>query len=301
MTFEQLQYFISVATYESFSEAAAHNNISQSSISKHIASIEKEIGSALFDRSRRRITLTPVGVIFLEYAQKLVSIYEKLQNNIKVCAYENGQVLTVGMHCLAMHYDALPAIVEFKNQYPNLNLRTKHLPNWNIWDTLESHECNFGILYDDGIDLSKYQMLTLAEDHLVFVVPNSHPLASREKVSILELKSYPMAFSRSRTQMFRIADNACYRFGFEPQISVQESFPEPLLSLLSIQGLGMLFLDHALRYYNLENLKVIPLEEEIKVPLVLTRQAKMPMNATEKMFYHFMETYSAIHTDDQHF
>lgn len=292
MTIDQMRYFISVATYESFSEAAAKCNISQSSISKHIASIEQEVGAQLFNRSRRKVTLTSTGVIFLGYAQKLVGGYDKMQQDMRACIQNAGQSLTISMHCLSMHYDTLPSIIAFKGKYPQLNLQTKHLPNWNIWDTLESGECNFGILYDDGIDLSKYQVLNLVEDRLAFVVPASHPLAKRGRISILELKGLPMAFSCKHTQMLRIATQACYRFGFEPEIAFQDHFPEPLLSLLPIRQVGMLYMDHALRYYNLNGLKIIPLEEDIQIPLVLVRQSKNAMTPTEQVFYHFMREYS---------
>lgn len=292
MTIEQMRYFIAVATYESFSEAAWQCHISQSSISKHIAAIENELNIKLFDRSKRKVTLTPPGIIFLEHIRQITARYDQMQKDIASCAFETGQTLSVGMHCLAMHYDTLPAIVSFKRRYPYLNLVSKHLPNWNIWDTLENRECNFGILYDDGIDLAKYTVLKLTEDQLVFVVPSNHELACRDRISILELKNYPMAFSRTRTQIFRIATQACYHAGFEPIIAMQDSFPEPLLSLLKIHEIGMLYLKHALHYYNLSELKIIELEENISIPLVLTHQAKTPMNPSEKLFHDFMKNYN---------
>lgn len=292
MTIEQMRYFIAVAAYESFSEAAAKCSISQSSISKHIAVIEQEVGAQLLDRSRRKVALTSTGVIFLGYAQKLVNSYEKMQRDMRACVQNAGQSLTISMHCLSMHYDTLPSIIAFKGKYPQLNLQTKHVPNWNIWDMLESGECNFGILYDDGIDLSKYQVLNLVEDRLAFVVPAAHPLACRSRISILDLKGMPMAFSCKQTQMLRIATQACYRFGFEPEIAFQDHFPEPLLSLLSINQVGMLYMDHALRYYNLNGLKIIPLEEKIEIPLVLVRQSKNAMTPTEQIFCNFMREYS---------
>lgn len=291
MTIEQMRYFIAVASYESFSEAAAKCNLSQSSISKHIAAIEQEVGIQLFNRSRRKVTLTSTGVIFLGYAQKLVNDYDKMKRDMQTVCQNAGQSLTISMHCLSMHYDTLPSIIAFKGKYPQLNLQTKHLPNWNIWDTLESGECNFGILYDDGIDLHKYQVLNLVEDRLAFVVPTTHPLAERKQISILELKEMSMAFSCKHTQMLRIATQACYRFGFDPEIAFQDHFPEPLLSLLSIHQVGMLYMEHALRYYNLNGLTIIPLEEKIQIPLVLVRQSKNAMTPTEQIFYKFMSEY----------
>ena len=57
----QLQYFLSAAITGNFTMAAAENNISQSSFSKHIMALENEMGVKLFYRNRKSISLTPAG------------------------------------------------------------------------------------------------------------------------------------------------------------------------------------------------------------------------------------------------
>lgn len=59
MTFDQIQYFIAIAECNTYFDAAEELNISQSALSKQIIKLEKELGVALLDRSRRKAPLPP--------------------------------------------------------------------------------------------------------------------------------------------------------------------------------------------------------------------------------------------------
>ena len=64
MTFEQLQYFISIVEHDTFFDAAEDLHISQSALSKQIMRLEKDLDLKLFDRSRRKACLTDAGTAF---------------------------------------------------------------------------------------------------------------------------------------------------------------------------------------------------------------------------------------------
>ena len=65
MDIVQLKYFVAVAESGSFSEAAELMFSAQSTVSKQIASLEKELNVQLFDRSKRKVVLTVYGEAFL--------------------------------------------------------------------------------------------------------------------------------------------------------------------------------------------------------------------------------------------
>ena len=68
MTDLQIQYFLKVAQHLSYTAAARELFVSQPSLSKQVAALERELGVALFDRSRRnRIALTPAGHLFQRF------------------------------------------------------------------------------------------------------------------------------------------------------------------------------------------------------------------------------------------
>jgi LysR family transcriptional regulator, transcription activator of glutamate synthase operon len=75
MELKQVEYFLTIVDTGSFSTAADELYISQSSLSKQIMSLEKELGFQLFDRSKRKIVLTPAGEALLAFARNLNEVY----------------------------------------------------------------------------------------------------------------------------------------------------------------------------------------------------------------------------------
>lgn len=73
MTTDQLRYFTTIVDTGSYIDAANELNISQSSISKQIQGLEKELGVSLFDRSHRKATLTPEGAALLSEIRSLLA------------------------------------------------------------------------------------------------------------------------------------------------------------------------------------------------------------------------------------
>ena len=74
MELRQLEYFVAVADEANFTRAAERVHISQSGVSAQVRQLERELGAALFDRSRRAATLTPAGAAALEPARAALEI-----------------------------------------------------------------------------------------------------------------------------------------------------------------------------------------------------------------------------------
>lgn len=71
----RLKIFLTVAKEGGFTKAANILGITQPSVSQNIAELEKQVGAKLIDRLRGEVVLTPAGIIFKEYAQKIQSTY----------------------------------------------------------------------------------------------------------------------------------------------------------------------------------------------------------------------------------
>ena len=67
-----LEYFVAVAAELNFSRAAKRIHVVQSALSASVSRLEKELGVELFDRSKRQITLTAAGEVFLEHAREVL-------------------------------------------------------------------------------------------------------------------------------------------------------------------------------------------------------------------------------------
>lgn len=71
-----LRYFLAVAELGSFSKAAAKTNVTQPTLSVGIAKLEEQVGARLFERTTRRVSLTPAGSRFLGHARRISQEYE---------------------------------------------------------------------------------------------------------------------------------------------------------------------------------------------------------------------------------
>lgn len=74
MDTESLKTFLALAEYRNFTKTADFLFIAQSTVTNRIADLEGEVGKILFERNKRRVTLTPEGETFLNYARRIIEI-----------------------------------------------------------------------------------------------------------------------------------------------------------------------------------------------------------------------------------
>jgi len=90
-----LTYILTIAKKENMTKAAEELFVSQSTLSQYLSKLESELGTPLFYRSKGRLTLTPAGSLYIEAAEKVMSIKNVLYQNIQ--NIENRGHITVGV------------------------------------------------------------------------------------------------------------------------------------------------------------------------------------------------------------
>ena len=93
MELSYIREFVVLAETGNYLEAADALFIAQSSLSRHIKSIELDLGSPLFDRTTRKVVLNGFGQAFLPYAKKMVEIQEEYENVLQ--SYLSGVSSTI--------------------------------------------------------------------------------------------------------------------------------------------------------------------------------------------------------------
>jgi DNA-binding transcriptional LysR family regulator len=97
MDIRYLKEFIVVTRHLSFTKAAEELNSTQPGISKHMAALEKEVGTSLFHRDGIHLSLTPLGRVFLQNAREIVGRYNDMMRQMKELAGQKPVKLTVRM------------------------------------------------------------------------------------------------------------------------------------------------------------------------------------------------------------
>src|SRR5215471_3790909 len=123
MELRHLRYFVAVAEELHFGRAAARVHIAQPALSRQIRSLEDEMKLRLFERDRRRVSLTAAGVVFLDEVKGLMEQLERAVESARRAARGERGTLRIA-YVPAVAYAGLPEIVRaFRQRVPDVEVR----------------------------------------------------------------------------------------------------------------------------------------------------------------------------------
>jgi LysR family transcriptional regulator, transcriptional activator of the cysJI operon len=183
-----LTAFCRVANSNSFTKAAAELYLTQSAVSQHIRSLENHYGVRLFFRQKRGVILTPEGQILYDYAKKILSLYQEVENELlnrsgltkgtlKICASS-----TVGEYIL-------PAIVgSFNNKFPLVEISFSVGGNHYVLNGINRGDFDVGFMgepYNAGPLVTEY----FVTDEVCFIAAPTHPLSAYKSLTMEQLST----------------------------------------------------------------------------------------------------------------
>lgn len=121
MDIGQLEAFISIAKTANFTKSAELLYIAQSTISAKIHALEESLGTPLFIRTNRSVTLTPAGEYFLSYAERIVSLAGESRLGVQT-NQRFTSTLVIGGHGSIWAYGLLSRLQSFREKHPELAL-----------------------------------------------------------------------------------------------------------------------------------------------------------------------------------
>ena len=291
MDIYQLKYFVSAANIGNFTVAAYENNISQSSFSKQIMNLEDELGVELFLRKKRNIVLTPAGEQCLEYAYKMLSIYDEMIRGME--SYSAFQTLPISVSSIPvlLPYALENVIFKINRAFPDLVFSINVLPESSyVLRALRRGECDFAILRTDFLNRDIYEIYPIVCDRLAAVLPAHHPLAAREEISLEELKNDRQIMPPKDTDLRVIAENACIRAGFRPNIGyITSGNVELTLKIAEKQNMIYLAFQKVISYYPLKGCTIVPLKEDIRSWTAFVSLKTKAFTRTQQKVARFLE------------
>ena len=178
----KLEIFLTVATLNSFSQAAEKLHIAQSAVSVAIKKLEDELGLLLFDRNERKIRLTVEGQRLLTHANIIQRQFSEAKQDM--AALHNltaGRVSFCTTAMMGSHY--FPALIsKFKVQHPDISFRVINEGTEGVLDLLESGEIDMGVVNSNTIDTS-LAAIPLCAEPIVVCVAEHHPLAKLKTIT----------------------------------------------------------------------------------------------------------------------
>lgn len=176
MNVENLEAFVFVNHFGSVNKASKALFLSQPSVTSRIKSLERELGTELFERIGRRLSLTDKGADFLPYAEKIVDILKKGKVQLEDDIIESQ--LTIGSFSLVSFY-LLPRILPVLKQHlPDLNVKIITAPSAEISKMVSEGEVDIG--FASSISNPKLNAVRIAESPIRLIVPEDHEFSGGE-------------------------------------------------------------------------------------------------------------------------
>lgn len=183
-----LRTFRTVARTLNFTRAAAELNYAQSSVTEQMQVLEAEVGARLFDRSRRRLALTPAGERLVEYADRMLLLDREARDAVADEAREPGGEVTVGgLETLCAH--RMPAVLAaHRRRFPRVRVSLRPGGRGELLEWVRQGEADLAVVYGPAPRDRTLAAESLATDRLTIAVPLGHRLASRPRAEGPDLR-----------------------------------------------------------------------------------------------------------------
>jgi DNA-binding transcriptional LysR family regulator len=247
MDYRQLRYFIAVAEELNFSRAAERLNISQPPLSMQIKAIEREVGTSLFSRNRRKVELTQAGEVLLENARRALKQLEHTTEAVRRAGRGEAGTIRLAFASSVPMRDAFAQMLRaFRGLYPDVQIELQHMGTGCQFSALANDQIDFGILRPPTAlrQNRNIKLIPLWHDRLRLFLPSNHPFASFvSPISMVELVDQPFVGVDPLVNcgMREHLMTLCGTAGFTPQIQQEAHELTTVLGLVSA-GLGVAIL-----------------------------------------------------------
>ena len=187
----RLVVFRAVAEQLSFRKAAEELYLTQPAVSLQIKALEEDLGVQLFDRSGAHITITPAGLVLLDYATQANTLFVQAEREIAALGGELVGQLALGASTTIAQY-VLPRLLgDFCREYPRVHPTLVSGNTEQIVEALEKHTISLGFI--EGPARSReVKTKPFLEDELVLIAPAGHEWTERTSVCSSEIASIPL-------------------------------------------------------------------------------------------------------------
>lgn len=240
MELHHLRHFMAVAEELNFGRAAQRLGMAQPPLSQSIKRLEEELGVLLFQRTSRRVEMTPAGRAFYEETKLALLQVDRAQLKARRAGAGDIGQLTVGFQTPAL-FHVMPRILKkFGAIAPDVEIRFEELSREQQIVGLLSGAIDLGFTCGPQTSFPEVENHFLHNMENAAAIPSSWPLARRHPLHLRDLADQPLILvPRDRhPQYYDEFMAACHRAGFSPRIAHQATQTMTALTLVSA-GLGI--------------------------------------------------------------
>lgn len=218
MQMEVIRLFCDVAQYRSVSRAAAAHGVTQSAVSQRLATLEKELGVQLIDRSTRPLQLTPAGEDYHQGCRGILERYDRLIGQLRRPAKAMRGVVRVAA-IYSAGIDLLnQAVTGFQQDHPQVTVEVQYHQPDDVYQHVRDEQVDIGILSypDRWRDLASQ---ILREEVMMVVCRADHELAEREQIHAGDLSRWALVMFDPELPITRRLNAYLRGHGVQPQVA----------------------------------------------------------------------------------
>lgn len=212
-----------VAVRGSFSAAADALSFTQSAVSQQIATLEREAGTVLVERSARGVRLTDAGEALVRHTESILAQLAEAEAELEAIAgLRGGRVRMAAFESAGATLMPL-AIAAFRERHPAVELSLILAEPEDCLPLLRSGDLDLAIVFETVVDAPDdgIARVHLVEDPMYLVLPRDHPLAGRRRLRLADLAGEAWIGGRTDCECNRLIARACARAGYEPRIAFE--------------------------------------------------------------------------------
>ena len=266
MKIEVLEEFVILADTLNFGAAAKKCFISQSTLSKHINALERELGCQVFERNNRQVVLTPIGAALKENASAVIEAYRKCIGVVDQMKNASPARLNVGYLFAAAHRLIMGVYGVFSENNPSAEVRFARGQGEILRQNLQNG--TFDLIFDmdlSGYDPARFEKLPLYRDRYGVILPQGHPLAAARELALADLAGETFIlpsrkyFESHSSYLSRILIDE-----FGGDVKMQDVLSDPdEIAMYARRGDGVgLVVTHAIHITNMQGMVFVPLADE---------------------------------------
>ena len=289
MDFQRLKYFIAVAEERHITRAAARLGMAQPPLSAQIRVLEAEMGTRLFERLPKGVSLTPAGEALLEDARSILDATDRAGKRVRRIACGEEGELAGGITTSAALHPFVPHLLRsFHDRNPKISYELHENNAAEITEAILANRMAFGIIRTPVILAPTLTFVNLGTERLVAALPNDHNLPLRKdrdgsfkiKMNALADQNFILVRRRAAPGIYANILKASQLSGFEPRVIAEVSRMLTNLNLVAA-GLGVSFVPESMQRLAIEGIVFVGIEVTGRVRKLLNASLTLVHRADE--------------------
>jgi DNA-binding transcriptional LysR family regulator len=240
MEVRQLQIFCALSEELNFTRTAEKVHTVQSNVTAQIKALEEELGTPLFDRLGRRVTLTDAGRNFLPFASQALAAMDQGHRAIQTGAEPSGP-LRIGAPESVLTYRLPQVLHAFRRHCPHVELIFVPYMSMPFVMELEAGKLDMAITMADSLPSANIKSIRLRTEQVFLLGDPSHPLASKSAVKPSDLAGQNLLLTESGCSYRQKLDRILALANIRPANITEFSSVEAIKECISLgMGLGLL-------------------------------------------------------------